>query len=492
MSGANLPKDENGLPHMSVSFVHPRAKLAGFPDRLRGLVDPQSPRTIGTVQRSDAHRRCRMLIVVVATVLFMIFALPLVGMIGAVVISTAGILLLIDSGLTAAGALRVRRFAAASSFGAQALPTHTMLDALTGQSIIGTDLSGRIDVWNPGAEAMLGFSAAETEGRRNILDLHVANELEKRSDELDLPDRFLSPSRGFAALVESARRGQSEVREWTYRKNDGGELTVSIAVTPRFNNVGTLVGYAFLGTDLTASIEASRIRDQFVGLISHELRTPLSSILGYLDLMKDDEKTPLSSTQLKYLEVAQRNSNRLLGLVGDLLFTAQLSAGEFPVEIGLADLADVVRCSVASAGPSAAQAGVKLVVEGVRDQVSIPGDAMRLSQAFDNLISNAIKFSRPGGQVAIRLVTLETSAVITVCDTGIGIPAHELENLYGLYFRSSTARRARIPGVGLGLSITKSIVTSHDGLLEVESGEGAGTTFTMTLPLATVKAGVAA
>jgi signal transduction histidine kinase len=361
--------------------------------------------------------------------------------------------------------------------------TRSVLDAVTEQSIIGTDLTGLIDVWNPGASVMLGLAPDETQGIHYVFDFHLEDELDARARELNYPPGATVLNPGFSALVESARLGRAEVRDWTYVRHDGSQLSVSVAVTPRANEDGATVGYIFVATDVTQALEVSRLKDEFVGLISHELRTPLSSILGYLELMRDDEDSPLSAEQLQYLGVAERNAHRLLRLVGDLLFTAQVSSGKFPLDISLVPLADIVQAAVVSARPVAAAAGVELVLELPEKLVLVRGDGVRLGQACDNLISNAIKFTPRGGSVTVKLGSNTEDAIITVRDTGMGIPASELDQLYARFFRASTATRNAVPGVGLGLTITKAIVTAHEGELDVESEEGVGTAFSLSLPL---------
>ncbi|MES2094051.1 MAG: ATP-binding protein [Actinomycetota bacterium] len=367
--------------------------------------------------------------------------------------------------------------------------TRSVLDAVTEQSVIGTDLTGLIDVWNPGAAAMLGLSPKDTQGKRFIFEFHLESELETRARELSYPAGATVLNPGFSALVESARLGRAEVREWTYVREDASSLSVSIAVTPRLDEEGATMGYLFVATDVTQALEVAKLKDEFVGLISHELRTPLSSILGYLELMRDDEESPLSGEQLQYLGVAERNAHRLLRLVGDLLFTAQVSSGKFPLDISQVSLTEVVSAAVLSARPVANAAGVTLVLDCPVEPISVRGDTVRLGQGCDNLISNALKFTPRGGTVTVSLSSSQDDAIITVRDTGIGIPASELDQLYARFFRASTATRNAVPGVGLGLTITKAIVTAHEGELDVESEEGVGTAFIMSLPLAKVSVG---
>ncbi|MEP6842511.1 MAG: histidine kinase dimerization/phospho-acceptor domain-containing protein, partial [Pseudolysinimonas sp.] len=191
--------------------------------------------------------------------------------------------------------------------------------AVTEQSVIGTDVTGLIDAWNPGAQKLLGLPWEETEGKRYVFDFHVTDELNERARELNYPPGATVLNPGFSALVEMARVGGAESREWTYQRDDGTVIPVSLSVTKRLDDAGETVGYLFIAVDITQAREVAKLKDEFVGLISHELRTPLSSILGYLELIRDDEEAPLSEEQMRYLGVAERNAHRLLRLVGDLL-----------------------------------------------------------------------------------------------------------------------------------------------------------------------------
>lgn len=365
--------------------------------------------------------------------------------------------------------------------------TRRVLDAVTEQSVIGTNLTGLIDVWNPGAERMLGLTALETQGKRFIYEFHVEKELDDRSRELNYPpgETVLTP--GFSALVESARLGTPEVRQWTYVRDDGLSIAVDIAVTRRVDEDGQTVGYLHVATDVTQAIEVSRMKDEFVGLISHELRTPLSSILGYLELMRDDEDDPLSEEQLTYLTVAERNAHRLLRLVGDLLFTAQVGANAFAVDATPIDLSTIVATSVETVAPLAANRNITLTADDLQPAI-VSGDATRLGQAIDNLLSNAIKFTPIAGRVTVTVSSDDDMVTVRLTDTGMGIPANELDQLFARFFRASTATRAAVPGVGLGLTITKAIIDAHGGQLDVESEVGVGTTFIVRLPKATADA----
>lgn len=346
------------------------------------------------------------------------------------------------------------------------LLTRSVLDAVTEQAVIGTDRAGLVEVWNPGAEAMLGLTAADVQGRRRIAEFVV-------------PADGGPPEDAVGEMLRDVGPGRPHVAESTWRRADGSTLPVEVSATARVDEVGVAVGYIFVAADLTRAMEASRVQDEFVGMISHELRTPVSSVLGHLELVRDD---PLTPDQEESVTVAERNAARLLSLVNELLFTAQVAAGGLPVRIADVDLRDVVTSALDSARPAARRAGVELVAVLPDAVPHLRGDAGRLAQAVDNLVSNAVKFTPPDGSVIITVAEDGGDALVSVADTGAGIPADEMDRLFGRFFRTTTSIRDAVPGAGLGLNISRAIVTAHGGSISVQSTEGVGTTFTMRLP----------
>jgi signal transduction histidine kinase len=239
-------------------------------------------------------------------------------------------------------------------------------------------------------------------------------------------------------------------------------------------------------SDVTASREAERMKDEFTALVSHELRTPLTSIIGYLELLRGDAEAdgddPAARQRAQFLAVVDRNARRLLRLVGDLLFVAQVEAGKLSLDEGDVDLEAVAHESVEAAAPRARDGGVELTLEA-EPVPPVRGDRDRLAQALDNLVSNAIKFTHEGGRVTVRLMREGERVVLEVEDTGIGISQPDLQRLFQRFFRTQRATSAAIPGVGLGLTIAQAIVHGHDGQISVHSMDGQGTTFRIELPL---------
>ena len=230
--------------------------------------------------------------------------------------------------------------------------------------------------------------------------------------------------------------------------------------------------------------ELDRLKDEFVGMISHDLRTPLTSISGYVELLQDEETGPLNEEQRSFLDVVARNADRLLRLVSDLLFVARLQAGQLELELEQIDLAEVAAHTIEAVGPRAEAKGLTLGY--ARDgSTLVLGEHGRLAQLLDNLVSNAIKFTPKGGRVDVRVAAENGAVVLEVSDSGIGIPEEERALLFERFFRASSAVSRQIPGTGLGLYISKAIAEAHDGRIDVDSEEGRGTTFRLTLPRAT-------
>ncbi|PJJ62339.1 sensor histidine kinase [Compostimonas suwonensis] len=357
-------------------------------------------------------------------------------------------------------------------------------NSITGQAVIETDLSGVVRAFNPGAELMLGYTAAEVEGRMSALKLIREGQFEERS--LGARTRLAlegNETPSGAQVIDALLEIVDPATLWHYVRRDGSELPVQLRVSPHVDSDGNRVGFILIAIDMTASLEVSRLKDEFIALVSHELRTPLSSILGYLEVLRD-ELEPLGEQQRRYLDITERNVGRLDRLVGDLLFTSQFAAGTILMDATTVDLVTVLEASVEAALPAANAAGIVLELAVDGEIPAVLGEALRLGQVCDNLISNAIKFTPHGGTVTTGLVLRDGSVELFVSDTGVGISDEDLEQIFTRFFRSAASARNAVQGIGLGLSVTHAIVAAHEGVLGVESEEGVGSTFRVTLPAA--------
>ncbi|MHA7281084.1 sensor histidine kinase [Arthrobacter sp. MDT2-2] len=236
---------------------------------------------------------------------------------------------------------------------------------------------------------------------------------------------------------------------------------------------GTVVSF----NDVTELVLALQAKDDFLSNVSHEFRTPLTSILGYLELTLELHDS-LPDDVVRHLEVARRNAERLEQLVEDLL---AINAGTFEVNPVATDVGRILAEAASSASVRATRSGLSLVN---RAPSSLPAvvDPVRLAQAVDNLLTNAVKYNRRGGSITLDASLDGDGLTVAVEDTGIGIEAEELHHVFDRFFRSPSVRTTAVPGVGLGLLITKSIVGEHGGSITVRSEPGQGTCFTILIP----------
>jgi PAS domain S-box-containing protein len=260
-----------------------------------------------------------------------------------------------------------------------------------------------------------------------------------------------------------------------------GTFGISREVTAQVRAEKALARQALqLSTQNDRLRELDRLKDEFIGLVSHELRTPLVSIIGYVELLKDAGTS--GSDAGHFAEVIERGAQRLLRLVGDLLFLSRIQSAKMTVEFRSADLADIVTRAVEETRPEAQRKHIELALSAA----ALPCFALdpeRIAQLAGNLISNAVKFTPDGGRVEVRVGMQGDQAVLAVADTGIGIPAGDRERIFERFFRSEAATRQAIPGTGLGLTIAKAIVAAHNGTIAVDSDEDRGSTFKICLPL---------
>jgi signal transduction histidine kinase len=258
---------------------------------------------------------------------------------------------------------------------------------------------------------------------------------------------------------------------------EGGDMRAySVTARTMSSGSGDRRGAVITFADVTALIRALSAKDNFVATVSHELRTPLTSILGYLELVLDE---PGHEDVEEELKIVERNARALLGLVNDLIAVASER-----IELALqeADVASLLASVVASSSAKAAGSGVELVLD-VETPLTARVDPERIRQVFGNLVSNAIKFSPDGGLVTASARRENSHVVCSIADTGVGMDGQEQEQAFTKFFRAARSRETAIPGAGLGLPITKTIVEGHGGSISLTSAPGKGTTVTLSLPV---------
>ena len=224
-------------------------------------------------------------------------------------------------------------------------------------------------------------------------------------------------------------------------------------------------------------------QSEFLGRVSHELRTPLNAILGFAQLMATATQDPLSPVQRQQLGHIQSAGEQLRQLVEDVLDISRSGSGSFQVQLTSTRAGPLLERSQALAGPQAQQAGVQLLPPVVEHGLSLLADERRLLQVMNNLVSNAIKYNRPGGQVRLRAIRQGGRSCLTVQDTGLGLSDAQRRALFQPFNRLG-AEATGVPGTGLGLVITQQLVQRMGGSIQVESTPGVGSAFHVWLPLA--------
>jgi signal transduction histidine kinase/CheY-like chemotaxis protein len=245
---------------------------------------------------------------------------------------------------------------------------------------------------------------------------------------------------------------------------------------------------ALLASERAARSEAeraARLKDDFVSTLSHELRTPLNAILGWVGVLRLDHQP---ETLAKAIDVIDRNARRQSQMIDDLLDVGRIISGKLRLDVQQVNLASVVEEAVTSARPAADAKGVRLV-QVLGSAGTIQGDPGRLQQVVWNLVSNAIKFTPRGGQVHVTLRKVDSHVDVEVRDTGVGIRPELLPHVFQRFRQGDASSTKRQGGLGLGLAIVKNLVEMHGGSVEAASdGEGAGSVFTLRLPLASAHA----
>jgi signal transduction histidine kinase len=272
---------------------------------------------------------------------------------------------------------------------------------------------------------------------------------------------------------------------------------VLVTTTPIPDGDGGIAGWVGTLADVTAeagaeaAISAARdaalaanvMQKNFAASASHELRTPTTSILGYTEQVLDSDE--LSERDRGFLDVVYRNAQRLTRLIDDLLILDRAEIGPSMMHLEPTVVAPLVDRVIANFFTAAQQADVALAADYTPGGSPAMVDPLRLEQALNNLVSNAVKFTPSGGAIKVRVGGRDDAVEISVTDTGAGIDPTDIEHIFGRFYRAKTAVDSTIKGSGLGLAIAKRMIEAQNGRMSVTSELGRGSTFTVTVPAAT-------
>jgi signal transduction histidine kinase/CheY-like chemotaxis protein len=362
-------------------------------------------------------------------------------------------------------------------------------------SIIATDEKGIIQLFNVGAERMLGYRAAEVVNKISPSDIHDPQEVRERAEALTLElGTTIAP--GFEALAFKASREIEDIYELTYICKDGSRFPAIVSITALRDDYGAIIGYLLIGTDnsvrkrveselneaMAVADKANRAKSDFLSSMSHELRTPLNAILGFAQLLETGAPSP-TVTQKRNIDQILKAGWYLLELINEILDLALIESGKLTLSNEPVSLAEVMVECRAMIESQARKRGLGMTFPQFEIARFIMADRTRVKQVLINLLFNAIKYNRPQGAVAVECKLVEPGSIrICVRDTGVGLAPEQLAQLFQPFNRLGKEASAE-EGTGIGLVVTKRLVELMGGTIGADSVVGEGSVFWVEFPL---------
>jgi PAS domain S-box-containing protein len=358
-----------------------------------------------------------------------------------------------------------------------------------GFSFIAVNLEGKITLFNEAAEKLLGYKAEEVIGKSPEI-IHLRKEIESMARKLSTRfNEVIEP--GIAVFTYRPGLDLAESDQWTYVKKDGERVQVKLTVTSIKDHSGKISGFIGIAYDMTLQIKteeslikareealsSTRAKSEFLANMSHEIRTPMNAIMGMAELLLE---TQMDEEQKKYVQIFQRAGDSLLNLINDILDLSKIETNHFELERSAFKLSSVVEKSAEIIAIKAHQKHIELAIDMDQD---IPdhfyGDPNRLRQILINIMGNAVKFTKKG-EVLLSVKNLgiqnqRQGLQIEVSDTGIGMGPEQLKNLFERFSQGDSSITKEFGGTGLGLNITKKLITLLGGTVDIESTQGIGT-----------------
>lgn len=364
-------------------------------------------------------------------------------------------------------------------------------------SIIATDEKGIIQLFNAGAERMLGYTAAEVVNTISPSDIHDPQEVLARARALSV-EFAADIAPGFEALAFKASRQIEDIYDLTYIRKNGRRFPAVVSITALRDDDGEIIGYLLIGTDDSvrkrveselneaklAAEKANSAKSEFLSGMSHELRTPLNAILGFAQLMGSGSPPPTPS-QKRSLEQILKAGWYLLELINEILDLALIESGRLTLSHEPVSLADVLLECRTMIEPQAQKRGIGMMFPRLEIPYFVKADRTRVKQVLINLLFNAVKYNRPGGAVAVECAPSSPDSIrISVRDTGVGLAPEQLAQLFQPFNRLGRETSAE-EGTGIGLVVTKRLVDLMGGAIGADSAVGVGSVFWIELSLAT-------
>lgn len=359
-------------------------------------------------------------------------------------------------------------------------------------AIIEVDDQGRIVLLNLVTEEMFGY------GRGELMGQPV---------EILLPEQFRDAHAGHRAWYRfhAATRPMGAGLALRAQRKDGSRFPVEISLSPVESEEGFRVTAVIrditerkrsedrlrtLSEEHTLALErsnreierADRRKSEFLANMSHELRTPLHTIIGFSELLMEDEKLRLNEDHARFISHINKDANHLLALINEILDLSKIEAGKLELCLEVLDLRTVIEDALSSLRANCDAKSISTQSNG-DCSVVVDGDRLRVKQILYNLLSNAVKFTPAGGSIRVDLTDGDGFAQIAVSDTGMGIHPEEHDSIFDKFHQALAARTGPAEGTGLGLAITRRLVEEHGGRIWLESEPGKGSRFTFTIPL---------
>jgi PAS domain S-box-containing protein len=333
--------------------------------------------------------------------------------------------------------------------------------------IFGVDANGLVNEWNQKAVKITDYGRDEVFGC-NLVEDFIAEDYKVPVKE----------------VLDNALAGKETSNfEFPLYTKDGKRVELLLNATPRRDASGNIVGVVSVGQDITHLKEVDRLKSNIVANVSHELRAPLASIKAYTELLLDELEGEDRALRHRFLTIIDRETDRLTGLISDVLDLSRLEAGQFamkkePLHIGeiIGDVLDIFDIQ-------AQDRRISIHADVQPDLPLILADRELMTMMIKNLVGNAIKFSSEGGQVGVLAREEDAKLILSVVDWGTGIPPDDLPHIFDKFYRVWSTTESGIEGVGLGLVLAKEAAEAHGGRIEVESELGVGSRFIVTLPI---------
>lgn len=338
--------------------------------------------------------------------------------------------------------------------------------------IIAVDLAKNVVLVNKAAEYMTGYSTQEMEGKP--IDQMIR--LYKDQEEI--------PAKSYCQIAFLQNSASRTFQSLTLVGKEGKKIKVNLATSAASGEVETNLGCILILHDLTYEGQLEQMRLDFVSMASHELKTPLTSIIGYLSVFIDENKQSLKKEALDLLDRSLVSAKQLLTLIGNILSVNKIEREQMNISIEPTDLNSVFSKAIDDLQN---QAKIKNIILNFTKQDSLPkvlADPVRVSEVINNLVANAVNYTDAGGRIIVSTQVTPNEVIVTVEDSGVGIPKEAIPHLFNKFFRVSNSLQKANKGSGLGLYISKSIIQSLNGKIWVESEMGKGSRFHFSLPIA--------